>query len=94
MRRLLTFGFVAALGVAVATPAHAEPPVHDVVVAKDVAVTVAPPTECPATAATIDIVFNQQFHLIFTDDGTFHLTETLSGTWQSRDPSGALLASE
>jgi hypothetical protein len=93
MRRSLIAGVATVLSLAaVATPVRAEPPVHDSFVAKDVAITVPPPPECPGSASTLDIVFNEQFHLIFTDD-TFHLTDTLTGTWVSRDAGGAMLAS-
>ncbi len=84
MRRLLTIGWATVLALAfAATPARAEPPVHDSFVAKNVAVTVAPPPECPGPGSTIDIIFNEQFHLIFTN-ATFHVTDTLTGSWVSR----------
>jgi hypothetical protein len=93
MRRVLITGAATVLSLAiVATPAHAEPPVHNSFVAKDVSATVPPPAECPGTATTIDIVYNEQFHAIFTAE-TFHVTDTLTGTWVSRDAGGAMLAS-
>src|SRR4051794_1357147 len=93
MRRVLITGAATMFSLAlVAMPAHAEPPVHDSFVAQDVAVTVPPPAECPGPASTIDIVFNEQLHSIFTDE-TFHFTDTLSGTWVSRDADGAMIAS-
>jgi hypothetical protein len=92
MRRFLTIGLATVLALAVAAPASAEPPVHDSFVVKDVAITVPPPTDCPGPATTIDIVFNQQSHVIFTED-SFHVSDTMSGTWVSRDAGGAMLAS-
>jgi hypothetical protein len=90
---------IAALAAAVATcmagsaPADAAPPTHVRDVERDVAVTIPPLAECPGdgNAASIDLLFTDIFHLIFTDT-TFHVTETQTGTFVVRSASGEALA--
>jgi hypothetical protein len=91
---------IAALAAAVVTcvagfaPADASPPTHDRSVVKNVEVTIPPLTECPGPNpdATIDLVFTDIFHLIFTDD-TFHVGGTQTGTFTVRSATGEVLAS-
>jgi len=68
--------------------------VHDVSVTKDNTVTIPPLAECPGdpNAATIDLVFHEQFHGVFTAD-TFHVTDALNGTFTTRDGAGNAIAS-
>ena len=99
-RRALSRTAIAAFAAAVATcmagfaPADASPPTHEKSVVKDVAVTIPPLTECPGPdpTATIDIVFTDIFHLIFTED-TFHVGGTQTGTFVVRSATGEVLAS-
>jgi hypothetical protein len=57
-------------------------------------VTIPPLAECPGApnAAAIDLVFHEQFHGVFTAD-TFHVTDTLNGTFTTRDAAGNAIAS-
>jgi hypothetical protein len=73
--------------------AGASPPTHEKVVEKDVAVTIDPLTQCPAgDAVAIDLVFHDVLTGRFTD-ATFHVNETLTGTFVARSASGAALSS-
>jgi len=91
---------IAAMAVTVMTgmtgvaPAYAAPPTHEKSVTKNVAVTIPPLAECPGdpAAASIDLLFTDVFHLIFTDD-TFHVGGTQTGTFVVRSASGEALAS-
>jgi hypothetical protein len=91
---------IAALAAAVATcvagfaPADAAPPTHENTVVKNVEVTIPQLAECPGPdpTATIDLVFTDIFHLIFTDD-TFHVGGTQTGTFVVRSTTGDVLAS-
>jgi hypothetical protein len=90
---------IAALAAAVATcmagfaPADASPPTHEKSVVKNVEVTIPPLAECPAPGtASIDLVFTDIFHMIFTDD-TFHVGGTQTGTFVARSATGEALAS-
>jgi hypothetical protein len=91
---------IAALAAAVATcmagfaPADAAPPTHEKSVVKDVEVTIPQLAECPGPdpTATIDLVFTDIFHLIFTED-TFHVGGTQTGTFVVRSATGEVLAS-
>jgi hypothetical protein len=92
MRRILVSVAVLAVVGGVTGTAWAEVPGHDRSITKDVAITVPPLAECPAAgAASIDLVFNEQFHLTFTSE-TFHLTDTLTGTFTTRDTNGNAIA--
>jgi len=82
MRRSLIAALASLVFVGLATPAHAAPPEHDSLILKDVHETVPAPTGCPAPTPAVDIVYNMQFHAIFTDE-TFHVTQTLTGTWSN-----------
>jgi hypothetical protein len=92
MRRILISAAVlAAVGGATGT-AWAEVPSHDRSITKDVTITIPPLAECAAAgAASIDLVFNEQFHVNTTSD-TFHLTDTLSGTFTTRDANDNAIA--
>jgi hypothetical protein len=91
---------IAAMAVTVVTgmagfaPAHASPPTHEKSVVKGVAVTIPPLAECPPApgAASIDLLFTDIFHLIFTED-TFHAGGTQTGTFVVRSAIGEALAS-
>jgi hypothetical protein len=99
-RRALLRTTIAALAAAVAicmagfAPADASPPTHEKSVVKDVAVTIPPLTECPGPVpgTSIDLVFTDIFHLIFTED-TFHVGGTQTGTFVVRSATGEVLAS-
>ncbi|HJR89658.1 MAG TPA: hypothetical protein VJ782_05805 [Aeromicrobium sp.] len=75
-------------------PAHASPPTHEKSVVKDVAVTIPTLAECPAApgATSIDLLFTDIFHLIFTAN-TFHVGGTQTGTFVVRSATGEALAS-
>jgi hypothetical protein len=91
---------IAALAAAVATcvagfaPADAAPPTHEKSVVKDIAVTIPPLAECPGPVpgTSIDLVFTDIFHLIFTED-TFHVGGTQTGTFVVRSATGEAIAS-
>ena len=91
---------IAALAAAVATcmagfaPADASPPTHEKSVVKDIAVTIPPLAECPGPVpgTSIDLVFTDIFHLIFTED-TFHVGGTQTGTFVVRSATGEAIAS-
>jgi hypothetical protein len=91
---------IAALAAAVATgmagfaPADASPPTHDKTVVKNVELTIPALAECPGPVpgTSIDLVFTDIFHLIFTDD-TFHVGGTQTGTFVVRSSTGDALAS-
>jgi hypothetical protein len=99
-RRALSRITIAALAAAVAicmagfAPADASPPTHEKSVVKDVAVTIPPLAECPGPVpgTSIDLVFTDIFHLIFTED-TFHVGGTQTGTFVVRSATGEALAS-
>jgi hypothetical protein len=94
-RRVVAAVAVAAVAVGAipSTSWAAGPPEHDGFVAKDIALTIPPLPGCPAgDAASIDLVFNEQFHAVFTDE-TWHGTSTLAGTFTTRDGSGDAIAS-
>ena len=93
MRRILVAAAVlAAVGAVTGTASAAGPPDHDMFVTKDNAITIAPLSECSATgAASIDLVFHEQFHGTFTDE-SFHITDTLSGSFTTRDLAGDAIA--
>jgi hypothetical protein len=92
MRRILVAAAVLAAVGGVSGTAWAEVPTHERSITKDVMITIPPLAECPApNAASIDLVFNEQFHLTTTSD-TFHLTDTLSGTVTTRDANGNAIA--
>jgi hypothetical protein len=96
LSRLAIAAFAAAVVTCMAgfAPTDASPPTHVRDVQRDVAVTIPPLTECPGdpNAASIDLLFTDVFHLIFTDT-TFHVTETQTGTFVVRSASGEALAS-
>jgi hypothetical protein len=95
LRRITIAALVAAVvtGIAGFAPADASPPTHEKSVVKDVAVTIPPLAECPAgDAASIDLLFTDIFHLIFTED-TFHVGGTQTGTFVVRSATGEALAS-
>jgi hypothetical protein len=75
-------------------PADASPPTHEKSVVKNVEVTIPQLAECPGPdpTATIDLVFTDIFHLIFTED-TFHVGGTQTGTFVVRSATGEALAS-
>ena len=75
-------------------PADASPPTHETTVVKDVAITIPPLAECPGPdpTASVDLVFTDIFHLIFTED-TFHVGGTQTGTFVVRSATGEVLAS-
>jgi hypothetical protein len=75
-----------------AIPAHAEPPVHDKVIAKDVVAVVPAPTDCPGPAAYVVIEFNLQISGTFTDE-TFHVTVRRTGTWTAFNAADEMIAS-
>src|SRR5262245_26131468 len=93
MRRILaTVAVLSAFGAMSSTSWAAGPPEHDFSVTKDNTVTIPPLAECPANgAASVDLVFHEQFHATFTD-GTFHVTDTLTGSFTSRDAAGNAIA--
>lgn len=99
-RRALSRTTIAALAAAVATcmagfaPADASPPTHEKSVVKNVEVTIPQLEQCPGPdpTATIDLVFTDIFHLIFTED-TFHVGGTQTGTFVVRSATGEFLAS-
>lgn len=99
-RRALSRTAIAAFAAAVATymagfaPADASPPTHEKSVVKNVEVTIPQLAECPGPdpTATIDLVFTDIFHLIFTED-TFHVGGTQTGTFVVRSATGEFLAS-
>jgi hypothetical protein len=99
-RRALSRFTIAALAAAVVTcmagfaPADASPPTHETTVVKNVEVTIPQLAECPGPdpTATIDLVFTDIFHLIFTED-TFHVGGTQTGTFVVRSATGEVLAS-
>ena len=99
-RRALWRTAIAALAAAVAlcmagfAPADASPPTHEKSVVKDVAVTIPPLAECPGPVpdTSIDLVFTDVFHLIFTED-TFHVGGTQTGTFVVRSATGEAIAS-
>jgi hypothetical protein len=90
MRRLLLLIAMLAGVVSVATPAWAEPPTHVMNVTKNITQTVPPLLQCPA-GTSVDLVFTESFHLIFTDT-TFHFSDTLTGTFTTRGPNGEALS--
>jgi hypothetical protein len=91
---------IAALAAAVATcmagfaPADASPPTHEKTVVKNVEVTIPPLEECPGPVpgTSIDLLFTDIFHLIFTED-TFHVGATQTGTFVVRSATDEALAS-
>jgi hypothetical protein len=93
MRRVFVAAIAAvAVGAMPAISHAAGPPGHDRFVAKDVMLTIPPLSGCPvADAAWIDLVYNEQFHAIFTDE-SWHSTSTLAGTFTTRDASGDAIA--
>jgi hypothetical protein len=93
MRRILVVAAaLVAVGGVSATSWAAGPPDHEMSVTKDNAVTIPPLAECPANdAVSIDLVFHEQFHGIFTDE-TFHVTDTLTGSFTTRDVAGSAIA--
>lgn len=92
MRRILVAAAVLAVVGGAGATVWAEVPSHDRSITKDVAIAIPPLAERPANgAASIDLVFNEQFHVNTTSD-TFHLTDTLSGTFTSRDANGKAIA--
>jgi hypothetical protein len=81
-----------AAGVMPATSGAAGLPEHDAFVAKNVALTIPPLPGCPAPdAASIDLVFNEQFHAVFTNE-TWHGTSTLAGTFTTRNAAADAIA--
>jgi len=77
---------------AISAPVHAQPPTHVMNIIKDGTATIPPLAQCPAgNSASIDLTFHDVFHLTFTD-ATFHLTETQTGTFITRDANGGALA--
>jgi hypothetical protein len=93
MRRILVAAAVlAAVGGVSGTSWAAGPPDHDMSVTRDNTITIAPLSECPANgAASIVLVFHEQFHGTFTDE-TFHITDTLTGSFTTRDANGDVIA--
>jgi hypothetical protein len=99
-RRALWRIAIAALAAAVVScvagfaPADASPPTHEKSVVKNVELTIPQLAECPGPVpgTSIDLVFTDIFHLIFTDD-TFHVGGTQTGTFVVRSATGEPLAS-
>jgi hypothetical protein len=92
MRRILVFAAVLAVVGGGTGTAWAEVPVHERSITKDVAITVPPLAECPAAGAvSVGLVFNEQYHATFTSE-TFHVTDTLNGTFTTRDTNGNAIA--
>jgi hypothetical protein len=91
MRKLLIL-LLAVGAVALSAPAHAEPPVHDKVIAKDVVAVLPAPTDCPGPAAYVVIEFNLQVHGTFTNE-TFHVTVRRTGTWTAFSAADEVTAS-
>ena len=61
-------------------------------VTKDNTLTIPTLSECPANnGVSIDLVYHEQFHGTFTDE-TFHVTDTLSGSFTTRDLDGNAIA--
>jgi hypothetical protein len=75
-------------------PAGASPPTHEKSVVKNVAVTIPGLAECPGPVpdTSIDLVFTDIFHLIFTEE-TFHVGGTQTGTFVVRSATGEAIAS-
>ena len=92
MRKLLIPLLAVGAAVLSAAPAGAEPPEHNVVIAKDVVAMVPAPTDCPGPAAYVIIEFNLQRHLNFTND-TFHVTTRQAGTWTAFNAADEMTAS-
>jgi hypothetical protein len=96
LRRLTIAALTAAVvtGIAGFAPADASPPTHDKSVVKNVEVTIPPLAECPGPVpgTSIDLLFTDIFHLIFTED-TFHVGGTQTGTFVVRSATGDALAS-
>jgi hypothetical protein len=91
MRRILVLLAILAGVVGVTAPAWAEPPAHIGDVTKNNVVTILPLPQCPAGGATsIDLVFTESFHAVFTST-TFHITDTQTGTFTTRGPNGEAL---
>ena len=92
MRRLLiAVAVLAAAGGTAGTTWAAGPPEHDMSVTKDNTVTIPTLSECPGDGASIDLAFSEQFHGTFTDE-TFHVTDTLTGSFTTRDLDGNAIA--
>jgi hypothetical protein len=96
LRRLTIAALTAAVvtGIAGFAPADASPPTHEKSVVKNVEVTIPPLAECPGPVpgTSIDLLFTDIFHLIFTED-TFHVGGTQTGTFVVRSATGDALAS-
>jgi len=90
MRRIFLLVAMIAGVVGISAPAWAEPPTHEVSVTKNNTLTAPPLAQCPGNAVSIDLVFTESFHLIFTD-ATFHFSDTLTGTFTSRGSGGEAL---
>jgi hypothetical protein len=95
MRRILFTTAILTAVICMVAPAGAAPPQHDSSVTKNIAVTIPPLDQCPTNGATsIDLVFSEQLHLVFTDNpgGTFHFTNTQTGTFTVRGSGDEALA--
>jgi hypothetical protein len=60
-------------------------------VTKDNAITIPTLSECPGDGATIDLAYSEQFHGTFTAE-TFHVTDTLTGSFTTRNVDGDAIA--
>ena len=92
MRRSLA-ALASLVFVGLATPAHAAPPEHDMLILKDVHETITSPADCPTPTPVVDIVYNLQLHAVFTDE-TSHFTQTLTGTWSNAVGAGGHFVSQ
>ena len=80
-------------GVAGFAPAGASPPTHEKSVVKDISGHHSFARRVPGAPGTsIDLLFTDIFHLIFTED-TFHVGGTQTGTFVVRSATGEALAS-
>src|SRR5262245_41106340 len=92
MRRVLVVvAILSAVGWA-SGAAWAEPPTHVVNITKNNTLTIPPLSQCPpGSASSIDLAYSEEFHFLFTDT-TFHITDTLTGTFSTRAAGGEVLA--
>ena len=92
MRKLLIPLLAVGAAALSAAPSHAEPPVHNKVIAKDVVAVIAAPTDCPGPAAYVVLEFNLQVTETYTDE-TFHVTVRRTGTWTAFNAANEMTAS-
>ena len=68
----------------------AGPPTHEMSVTKNNTTTIAPLPQCPVPATSVDLVYTEAMHLIFTDT-SFHFTATTTGTLTGRAADGSVV---